>query len=207
MSISMFKHFAATSALAAVLVSPVLAAAQDTAQRLFERGAYDEAVQRVNTERGAGNNDPASAFLAGQALLKLNRNDDARAEFARLASGDDQTWHAIGQSAIGLLDNNLDEAVNEGRKARDMSGESGFAFYQLGLVLIKRGEFDEASQVLDRAADLMPEFAYAHYNAGVAHQRAKRFNRMAEHFQVFLKLAPDAPERRQVQLALNSLRG
>ena len=202
----MFKYLAATSALTALLVSP-LVAAQDTAQKLFERGAYDEAVQRVNTERGAGNDDPTSTYLAGQALLKLNRNDEARAEFARLANGNDQTWHAIGQSAIGLLDNALDEAVNEGRKARDMSGESGFAFYQLGLVLIKRGEFDEASQVLDRAAELMPGFAYAHYNAGVAHQRAKRFTKMAEHFQVFLQLAPDAPERRQVQLALNSLRG
>ena len=74
-------------------------------------------------------------------------------------------------------------------------------------MLIKRGEFDETSQVLDRASDLMPEFAYAHYNAGLAHQRAKRFNKMAEHFQVFLQLAPDAPEKRQVQLALNSLRG
>lgn len=202
----MLKHLAATSALAALLVAP-LVAGQSSAQKLYERGAYDEAVQRVNSERAAGNDDPVAAYLAGQALLKLDRNNDARAEFARLANGSDQTWHAIGQSAIGLLDNNLDEAVNEGRKARDMSGESGFAFYQLGLVLIKRGEFDEASQVLDRASELMPEFAYAHYNAGLAHQRAKRFNKMAEHFQVFLQLAPDAPERRQVQLALNSLRG
>jgi tetratricopeptide (TPR) repeat protein len=202
----MLKHLAATSALAALLAAP-LVAEQSSAQKLYVRGAYDEAVRRVNTERAAGNDDPVAAYLAGQALFKLDRNNDARAEFARLANGNDQTWHAIGQSAIGLLDNNLDEAANEGRKARDMSGESGFAFYQLGLVLIKRGEFDEASQVLDRASDLMPEFAYAHYNAGLAHQRAKRFNKMAEHFQVFLQLAPDAPEKRQVQLALNSLRG
>jgi len=202
----MLKHLVATSALAVLLVAPV-AGAQTTAQKLYERGAYDEAVQRVNTERAAGNDDPAATYMAGQAFLKLDRHNEARAEFARLANGNDQTWHAIGQSAIGLIDNNLDEAVNEGRKARDMSGESGFAFYQLGLVLIKRGEFDEASQMLDRASGLMPEFAYAHYNAGVAHQRAKRFNKMAEHFQVFLQLAPDAPEKRQVQLALNSLRG
>lgn len=202
----MLKHLAAISVLAALLAAP-LVAEQSSAQKLYERGAYDEAVRRVNTERAAGNDDPVAAYLAGQALLRLDRNNDARAEFARLANGNDQTWHAIGQSAIGLLDNNLDEAANEGRKARDMSGESGFAFYQLGLVLIKRGEFDEASQVLDRASDLMPEFAYAHYHAGLAHQRAKRFNKMAEHFQVFLQLAPDAPEKRQVQLALNSLRG
>ena len=201
----MLKHLLATSSLTLLLATPLLA--QNSAQKLYERGAFDEVVQRVNTEREAGNDDPVSAYLAGQALLKLDRNNDARAEFARLSNGNNQTWQAIGQSAIALLDNALDEANNEGRRARDLSGESGFAFYQLGLVLIKRGEFDEASQVLDRAAELMPGFAYAHYHAGVAHQRAKRFTKMAEQFQMFLQLAPDAPERRQVQLALNSLRG
>lgn len=202
----MLKVFAATSALAALFIAPLLAE-QSTAQALYEKGAYDEAVQRVNTERAAGNEEPESAYMAGQALLKLNRDNDARAEFARLTAGSNETWHAIGQSAIALIDNALDEAVAEGRKARDLSGEAGFAFYQLGLVHIKRNEFDEASQVLDRAAELMPGFAYAHYHAGVAHQRAKRFSKMAEHFQVFLQQAPEAPERRQVQLALNSLRG
>ncbi len=202
----MLKQLLAVSSLTVLVTAPLLAA-QEPAQKLYERGAYEEAVQRVNTERGAGNDDPVAAYLAGQALLKLNRDNDARAEFTRLAGNSDQTWNAIGQSSIAMLDNAMDEALNEGRRARDISGESGFAFYQLGLVLIKRGDFDEASQVLDRAAQLMPEFAYAHYNAGVAHQRAKRFSQMAEHFQSFLKLAPDAPERRQVQLALNALRG
>lgn len=201
----MLRHLLTTSLLAALFAAPV--AAEQSAQQLYERGAYDEAVQRVQTERAAGNDDPVSAYLAGQALLKLERSNEARAEFARLSNGDDQTWRAIGQSSIALLDGALDEAVNEARKGRSLSGESGFAFYQLGLVLIRRAEFDEASQVLDRAAELMPGFAYAYYNAGVAHQRQKRFPKMAEHFQIFLKLAPDAPERRQVQLALTSLRG
>jgi tetratricopeptide (TPR) repeat protein len=140
-------------------------------------------------------------------LLKLDRNEDARGEFTKLSSGDNETWAAIGQSSIGLLDNHLDEAVAAARRARDLSGDTGFTHYQLGLALLRQNQFDEAAQVLDRATELMPEFAYAHYHAGVAHQRAKRFQRMAEHFQVFLSLAPSAPERRQVQLALNSLRG
>ncbi len=182
-------------------------AGQDSAQRLLERGAYAEAVQRVNTERQAGNDDPTSTYLAGQALLKLDQNQDARTEFAKLSGGDNETWAAIGQGAIALLDNNFDEAVNAGRHGREVNGELGFTHYQLGLALIRQNQFDEAAQVLDRAAELMPEFAYAYYHAGVAHQRAKRFSRMAEHFQTFLRLAPDAPERRQVQLALNSLRG
>jgi len=194
------------SLTALVLVAPWAAEAQ-TAQALFERGAYAETVQRVNSERAAGNNDPASAYLAGQAFDKLGRHQDARSEYARLTAGDNETWHAIGQSAIALIDNANDEALAEARKARDLSGESGWAFYQLGLVHMKRNEFKDASQALDRAAELMPEFAYAHYHAGVAHQREKRFSPMAEHFQAFLRLAPDAPERRQVQLALSALKG
>ena len=196
----------ASTAIAVALAVPT-SAGQDSAQRLLERGAYAEAVQRVDTERQAGNDDPTSTYLAGQALLKLDRRQDARTEFAKLSGGDNETWAAIGQSSIALLDNNLDEAVNAGRHGREVNGELGFTHYQLGLALIRQNQFDEAAQVLDRAAELMPEFAYAHYNAGVAHQRAKRFNQMAEHFQTFLRLAPDAPERRQVQLALNSLRG
>ncbi len=201
-----FLHSMAAAALAAAVTVPV-AAAQDSAQRLLERGAYAEAIQRVETDRQAGNNDPNSTFLAGQALSKLDRDQDARGEFGKLAGGNDEAWKAVGQSAIALLDNNLDEAVNQGRRAREINGDLGFAHYQLGLALIRQNQFGEAAQVLDRAAELMPEFAYAHYNAGVAAQRAKQLERMAEHFRRFVQLAPDAPERRQVQLALNSLRG
>lgn len=203
MATLMTKHVL-VPVLALTLAAPLTAAAQ-SAQQLFEKGAYAEAAQRVNTERAAGNNDPAATYLAGLSLEKSG--GDARAEYARLSNGDDETWKAIGQSAIGALDNNLDEAVNEGRKARDTSGESGFAFYQLGLVHLKRGEFGDAAQAFDRAGELMPQFAYAFYNAGVAHQRAKNFNRMAEQFSVFMKLAPEAPERKQVQAALAALKG
>jgi tetratricopeptide (TPR) repeat protein len=173
-----------------------------TAQALFERGAYAEAVQSA-----AGNEDPVNAYMAGQAYLRMDRPQDARTEFARLANGGDEAWKAVGQSAIAVLDNNLDQAVAEGRRASEVGGGNGFAFYQLGQVHLRRNEFDAAAQVLDRAAELMPGFAYAHYYAGVAHQRERRFNPMAERFQVFLKLAPDAPERGQVQLALRALKG
>jgi tetratricopeptide (TPR) repeat protein len=201
-----FTRNALGGALMLVVAVP-LQADQGTAQKLFERGAFAEVTDRVAAERQAGNEDPATTYLAGQALQKLDRDQDARAEYARLSNGNDETWRAIGQSAIALLDNALDEAVTEGRHARDLGGESGFAFYQLGLAHLRKNEFDAAAQALDRSADLMPEFAYAFYNAGVAHQRAKRYTKMAEHFQMFLKLAPDAPERKQVQLALNALRG
>jgi tetratricopeptide (TPR) repeat protein len=196
----------ASSTVVAVSAAGV-GAEQQSAQQLLERGAFAEAVQRVGTEREAGNNDPSSTYLAGQALVRLNQPQQAREEFARLSNGNDETWKAVGQSAIALLDNAVDEAVNEGVRARDTNGELGYAHYQLGLAQIRRSDWDGAAESLDRAAQLMPNFAYAFYNAGVAHQRARRFNQMAEVFRTFLQLAPDAPEKSQVTLALNALRG
>jgi tetratricopeptide (TPR) repeat protein len=184
-----------------------LGADQQSAQSLLERGAFAEATQRVQQERDAGNNDPAAAFLAGQAFLRMDQNQQAREEFARLSNGDDEAWKAVGQSAIALIDGAMDEAVNEATRARDINGELGFASYQLGLVQLRRSDWDGAAQALDRATQLMPEFAYAFYNAGVAHQRARRFPEMADRFRRFMELAPDAPERKMVQTALNSLRG
>jgi tetratricopeptide (TPR) repeat protein len=200
-------RFVLAGSTAAWLFAAGVDAEQQSAQQLLERGAYGEATQRVRSERDAGNNDPVSAYIAGQAFVRMDQREQAREEFARLANGEDETWKAIGQSAIALIDGALDEAVNEATRARDINGELGYASYQLGLVQLRRNDWDGAAQPFDRSTQLMPNFAYAFYHAGVAHQRAKRFNQMAERFTTFLQLAPEAPERRIVQLALNALRG
>jgi tetratricopeptide (TPR) repeat protein len=197
---------AALAAPLAVALSASLAA-QESAQALIERGANAEAAQRVQAERAAGNNDPTSSYLAGLAYLNMDQAQPAREAFAQLSNGDNEAWRAIGQSAIALIDGAMDEAVNEATKARDINGELGFAHYQLGLAQLRRSDWDAAAQALDRSCELMPSFAYAFYNAGIAHQRAKRFNQMAERFTTFMQLAPNAPERKMAQLALNALRG
>lgn len=203
---NLFVRIALASATVTTIAVGV-GAEQQSAQSLLERGAFAEAVQRVQQEREAGNNDAAAAYLAGQAYLRMDQHQPAREEFARLANGGDEAWKAIGQSAIALIDGAMDEAVNEATRARDINGELGYASYQLGLVQLRRSDWDGAAQALDRATQLMPDFAYAFYNAGVAHQRARRFPEMADRFRRFMELAPDAPERKMVQTALNSLRG
>jgi tetratricopeptide (TPR) repeat protein len=202
-----FARILLASSTVAIAAVVALGAEQQSAQSLLERGAFNEAVQRVQQERAAGNNDPAAAYVAGQAYLRMDQHQQAREEFARLSNGDDEAWKAIGQSAIALIDGAIDEAVNEATRARDINGELGYASYQLGLVQLRRSDWDGAAQALDRATQLMPDFAYAFYNAGVAHQRARRFPEMADRFRRFMELAPEAPERKMVQTALNSLRG
>jgi len=47
--------------------------------------------------------------------------------------------------------------------------------------------------------------AYAHYYGGLMHYRANRPDRMANHFDYFLKLAPEAPERPEVMQIMKTI--
>jgi tetratricopeptide (TPR) repeat protein len=74
-------------------------------------------------------------------------------------------------------------------------------------VLAKRQDWRGAAEAFDRAGALSPGHAYAHYYGGLMHYRANRPDRMAIHFEQFLKLAPDAPERPEVTQIMRTVRG
>ena len=88
-----------------------------------------------------------------------------------------------------------------------MDGRLPDAHFQLGLVLAKREDWRGAAEAFDRTTQLGPSMAYAHYYGGLMHYRAGRPDRMAIHFEQFLKLAPDAPERPEVLQIMKTVRG
>lgn len=195
-------------ALAAILIgtNPAAPAQRQTesAQALFERGAYEEALTRAAETRG---DDPAATYLTALVADRLDQPERVREAYAALESLEDPAWQAIGHSGAAAMENRLDDALAEARAAVQQGGDLALAHYQLGLVLSRRNAFDEAARVLDRAADLDPSFAYTHYYAGLAHQRAKRLNPMLQHLREFLRLAPQAPERKAVELLLATMGG
>jgi tetratricopeptide (TPR) repeat protein len=81
------------------------------------------------------------------------------------------------------------------------------AHYQLGLVYAKRQEWPQAAAEFDRVLQINPSNGYAHYYAGLMEYRANHPDRMANHFEQFLKLAPDAPERPEVTQIMRTVRG
>ena len=58
---------------------------------------------------------------------------------------------------------------------------------------------------LEKAMAKNPGNAYAHYYAGVAYNGLKRTDKMVEHFQHFLRLAPRAPEAKKIQSVLRAV--
>lgn len=192
-----------TAIVAATLVFAVTAVAQQASvQALLERGELNEAVQRADSERG----NPESAYLAAQALAKMDNNDGARGKYASLRQGDAADWKAIGESGEALVSGDLDAARAAATRAVQANGDNPYAHYQAGLVANRQSRFQDAATSFRRATELKPDLAYAHYYAGIASQRIKQMGQMSEHLERFLQLAPEAPERGAVTAILRTLR-
>ena len=189
----------------ALLLTITLAPAgqDDSPQKLFESGKYQEAVDKVKSQSDAPQDQ---VYLRALAHRKLNQNDDAKEAFGALARRDG-AWKEIGNSGTALIDGNLDDAAEAARKAVDADGNSAQAHYQLGLVESARNNQPQAADAFAKAAELDPQMAYAHYEAGMAFYKSKRVDRMAVYFENFLKLAPNSPERPAVQSIMRTVRG
>ena len=168
-------------------------------QRLFQSGDYEQVIE------ASRDGDPASTYLAAQALLKLNRMDGVAAEFARLKRSG-PVWSLVGQSGEALAANDTGRAVELARQATDADGDNPYAFYQLGLATSKSSDWGGASAAFNHALELKPDLAYAHYYAALAAQRQRQLPKASEHFEAFLRLAPEAPERQAVQAIMRSLK-
>lgn len=193
-------------ALATTLATllPALALAQDPGeiQRLFEAGRYQQVVAASTPD-----SPPDVLYIAAQSQQKLGAADQAAQTYSRLAERpESDPWHFIGLSGRQLAEGNVDAAVASARQAVAMTPDLPATHFQLGLVLARAQQWSEAAAAFDAASDRQPNNAYAHYYGGMMHYRANRVDRMAVHFEQFLKLAPEAPERPEVLSIMRTLK-
>ena len=194
------RYLAAIAVFGVTLAASAAYAQRPEVQRLFQSGSYEQAVE------AARDGDPASTFLAAQALIKLDRSDRAVAEMTRLRASDNSAWRLIGESGEAVIANDAGRAIELARRAVEADEGNPFAHYQLGIAASKAGDWGTAVSGFTRAVDLKPDFAYAHYYAALAYQRQRQLPKTADHFEAFLRLAPDAPERGAVVAILRTIK-
>ena len=194
------RSIVAVAAALALSGSALAAEQKPEVQRLFQSGSYEQAVE------AARDGDPASTFIASQALLKLDRSDRAVAEMTRLRASDNAAWRLIAESGEALIADDAGRAADIARRAIEADGDNPFAHYQLGLAAGKANDWGTAVEGFTRAVELKPDFAYAHYYAALAYQRQRQLPKTAQHFDAFLRLAPDAPERGAVIAILRTIK-
>lgn len=187
----------------ALLASNAAAQDQASVQRMFEAGQFREAANEAMPS-----SPPAVQYLGGLSLQKLGDAAGAAAAYSRLADRQgDAVWQAIGTSALQLLQGQIGPATQSAQTAAAAGDSVPEAHYQLGLAYAQQQAWNEAAASFDRASELNPSFAYTHYYGGLMHYRAGRPDRMAVHFEQFLKLAPSAPERPEVLQIMRTIRG
>ena len=190
--------------LVLMLAAPALFAQNaGEVQKFFEAGLYQRVVEAAQPD-----GDPAVLYTAAQSHQKLGETDRALETYKMLAErAEGDAWHYIGLSGQQLIEDRVDAAVESARRAVEIAPNTAGAHYQLGLVLAKRQEWPVAAAEFDKVTELSPSNAYAHYYGGLMHYRANRPDRMAIHFEQFLKLAPEAPERPEVIQIMRTVRG
>lgn len=188
-----------TIALACASGRIVLGQSVSDVRRMYDSGQYQQAAAAARPDA-----DPRVAFVAGQSYQKLSQVNEARQAYQQLAGRPD-AWGDVGRSAVALLSGDSAGAVNASNQAVAKDGGLPEAYFQKGLALSAQQDFNGASTAFQRASDLDPNWAAAHYYAGLAYSKIRRVDLTAQHFQTFLRLAPQAPERPQVESIMKTL--
>ena len=190
-------------------LNAALAAGQSPAdvRQFYDAGRYGDVVRAAEAASADADSVSRLQYLAAQSYSKLKDNGQARNAYQRLADRGGSPWAAVGQSAMQVMDGALDEALASADQAVRLDGSLPEAHYQRGIVLMARKDYGAAVDAFSRTTDLDPAFASAYYYAGLANYRVKRIDLMTNNFGVFVKLAPDAPERPEVESILRTVRG
>lgn len=152
----------------------------------------------------AGVGVAATAQDVGQGIALYNEGRFAEAEPVLRA--------AQGTEARAYLASTLErlarhgEAEAEAKAALEADPVHPVAVAALGESLVMQNKLDDAITRMSGALAAKADLAYAYYWRGQAYQRNKQIARMAEDYQSFLKLRPDAPEAPALKVLLAGLR-
>ena len=180
-----------------------------TARQWFEAGQHQQVVAVALNDNSA----PALVYLVARSHDQLTQTVAARAAYERLAARPQtDPWHFIGRSAVQLTAPQPTQAATAAsqtaaERAVALGPRVAEAHFQLGLARAERRDYVRAAPAFEAAIAIDPMPAYPHYYAGLSYYQAKRIDLMAEFFESFLKLAPNAPERPQVESIMRTVRG
>lgn len=183
----------------AVAAATAFAADVNRGRELYNEGKYSEAADELrNAVKENADSAEANRLLA-MALLEQDKAGEAE-KYANRA----MELEANGESKLALA--RLNVAQKNYDRAEELLGDaSGDDLeYVRGLVHFNKGRFGEAAKDLETATQKRPGNAYAHYYAGMAYSKAGKPDRMLSHFEMFVKLKPDAPEARKVRAVLKT---
>lgn len=173
----------------------------------YREHRYAEAEKSLQAEVNANAEDAEARALLGRNLAALKKVDEGEAEIRKaqeMGLAEDKVQVAMAAAAIERRDTG--KALELLNQAVEANPESAEAFHYRGMVKTQQKDFQGGIADLEKAIELDPTRAYTHYYLGLAYNGVKRPDKMAEHLQQFLKLAPNAPDADKVRSVLKAFR-
>jgi tetratricopeptide (TPR) repeat protein len=166
---------------------------------LYSEGKYDEAITELRqVVRDQSDNAEAHRVL-GLALIEDGKASEAEKHLNRANELASSGETKLALARLAVAHKNIDRAEEL------LNGASGDELdYVRGLVHLNRNRFQEAADALEGYIEKNPNHAYAHYYAGMAYNGLRRPDRMLTHFEMFLRMKPDAPEARKVRAVVRT---
>ncbi len=201
---STMKSWVLAVALAA---APVLAASLETGVNLYRTQRYQQAEQEFRSLTDAEPENANAHFYLGMTLVELDRLEEARTEFQKANEASlSPDRQKVAEARLQMGQQQMDQALAALDEAAGASSDNPEIYFNRGLVNANRQNFPAAVQDFEKTLALDPHYATAHYYVGMAYNRTGRPDKMVEHFQIFLKQAPDSPDAPKVRSLLRTVR-
>jgi tetratricopeptide (TPR) repeat protein len=194
------------SLMATLTLATVLAADVQRGKQLYEEKNYRDAERELQQVASAEPDNAEAQKYLGLARIQLGKVSEAEAPLkkANELAGDAGT--KLGLARIAIEQKDLEGAEALINQAAESDADNADIPFNRGLIKASRKQYADSVKDLEAAIQKNPDNAYAHYYAGLSYNALKRPDKMIEHFQKFVKLAPDAPEKARVQSILKSVR-
>jgi Flp pilus assembly protein TadD len=185
--------------LLAAAASTAFAADIDRGRELYNEGKYSEATSELRSVVKDNAEDAAARRLLGMALVEQDELSEAEEHINRAMELDPGGESKLAMARLQVARKNFDQA---GELIGEASGDD--LEWVRGLIHFNKDRFEQAASDLDAALEKRPRNAYAHYYAGMAYSKIGKPDRMLSHFEMFVKLKPNAPEARKVRAVLKT---
>lgn len=166
---------------------------------LYRQAKYEAAQTELAQAVRADPKDAKAHRYLGLVLVEQRKLAEAEEHLNRA-----NELNPVGETNLALARLYIER--RELGKAQALIDKSDGAekLYVKGLLHLNRQQNKEAAENLENYLSDNPDHAYAHYFAGLAYNALKRPDRMLSHFELFLRLIPDAPEARKVRAVLST---
>lgn len=166
---------------------------------LYRQGKFSDAQSELAKAVQSNPDDARAQRYLGLTLVEQHKGSDAEPHLNKANELDPGGESKLALARLYVEQKDLDKA-----DALLSDADGPDKEYVQGMLQLQRGQNKEAAASLESYLSKNPDNAYGHYYAGLAYNAAKRPDKMLTHFELFLKIRPDAPEAKKVRAVLST---